>query len=40
MLRASMIVGSGSASFETPRYLVRRFPIMITNLEGPPAPPV
>ena len=29
-LRAAMIIGSGSASFETLRYLVERLPIMIT----------
>lgn len=29
-LRASMIIGSGSASFEILRYLVQRLPIMIT----------
>ncbi|MCC9602765.1 SDR family oxidoreductase [Stieleria sp. JC731] len=30
VFRAAMIVGSGSASFETLRYLVERLPIMIT----------
>lgn len=29
-LRAAMIIGSGSASFETLRYLVERLPVMIT----------
>ncbi len=29
-LRAAMIIGSGSASFETLRYLVERLPIMVT----------
>lgn len=30
VFRASMIIGSGSASFETLRYLVERLPIMVT----------
>src|SRR5208337_4104368 len=30
VLRAAMIIGSGSASFEILRYLVERLPIMIT----------
>lgn len=30
VLRAAMIIGSGSASFETLRYLVERLPIMVT----------
>ena len=30
VLRAAMIIGSGSASFEIMRYLVERLPIMIT----------
>ena len=30
VFRAAMIIGSGSASFETLRYLVERLPIMIT----------
>ncbi|QDU36682.1 3 beta-hydroxysteroid dehydrogenase/Delta 5--_4-isomerase [Maioricimonas rarisocia] len=29
-LRAAMIIGSGSASFETLRYLVERLPVMVT----------
>ena len=29
-LRAAMILGSGSASFEMLRYLVERLPVMIT----------
>lgn len=29
-LRAAMIIGSGSASFEILRYLVKRLPIMVT----------
>lgn len=32
VLRAAMIIGSGSASFEILRYLVERLPIMITPL--------
>jgi uncharacterized protein YbjT (DUF2867 family) len=30
VLRAAMIIGSGSASFEILRYLVQRLPVMIT----------
>lgn len=30
VLRAAMIIGSGSASFEIMRYLVQRLPVMIT----------
>ena len=30
VLRAAMIIGSGSASFETLRYLVERLPVMVT----------
>jgi len=30
ILRAAMIIGSGSASFETLRYLVERLPVMVT----------
>ena len=30
VLRAAMIIGSGSASFEILRYLVHRLPVMIT----------
>ena len=30
VLRAAMIIGSGSASFEILRYLVQRLPIMVT----------
>src|SRR4051812_50204063 len=30
VLRAAMIIGSGSASFEILRYLVERLPVMIT----------
>ncbi len=30
VLRAAMIIGSGSASFEIMRYLVERLPVMIT----------
>jgi uncharacterized protein YbjT (DUF2867 family) len=30
VLRAAMIIGSGSASFEILRYLVERLPIMVT----------
>ena len=40
VLRAGMILGSGSASFEILRYLVERLPIMITPrwLETPSQP--
>ena len=29
-LRAAVIIGSGSASFEMPRYLTERLPVMVT----------
>jgi uncharacterized protein YbjT (DUF2867 family) len=32
VLRAAMIIGSGSASFEILRYLVHRLPVMIADL--------
>src|SRR4029450_8764385 len=32
VLRAAMIIGSGSASFEIMRYLVQRLPVMITPI--------
>ncbi len=41
VLRAAMIIGSGSASFEILRYLVERLPVMITpRWVGTPAQPV
>jgi uncharacterized protein YbjT (DUF2867 family) len=40
-LRAAMIIGSGSASFEILRYLVQRLPIMITpKWVGTPCQPI
>jgi uncharacterized protein YbjT (DUF2867 family) len=41
VLRAAMIIGSGSASFEILRYLVHRLPVMITpNWVNTPCQPI
>ena len=38
VLRAAVILGSGSASFEMLRYLTERLPVMVTPLGGHPHP--
>ena len=39
VVRAAMIIGSGSTSFEILRYLVERLPVMITKPARPLRPP-